>query len=196
MTVPIAVPAAILLDVHAQPRLRGSVTVYGVTTVLIFSVSAIYHRLAWPTRFRSWWQRADHSTIFLFIVGTYTPVAVVSFRSTWSWLLLTLMWATGLTGVAIIWLLGIRGVVGWLYMALGWSGLAVLAPFMAHAGVAATALLLVGGLAYTAGAMMSRFRRPNPWPNIFGYHEIFHAMTLVAAVCQYIAVTIAVSAHA
>jgi hemolysin III len=192
-TVPIAIPAGVLIAMRAPRHLQLAVAVYSVTTVLVFSVSAVYHRIAWPTRFRSWWQRADHSTIFLFIVGTFTPVAMVSFNATWSWWLLSLMWGSGIVGIAIIWLLGIRAVVGVLYIVLGWAGLLALAPFMAAAGVVAGMLMLAGGLCYTVGAMASRFQRPNPWPSVFGYHEVFHAMTVVAAVCQYAAVAIAVS---
>jgi hemolysin III len=194
--VPVTIPAAIVLAIRASDRLRAAVILYSITTVLVFSVSAVYHRVAWPTRFRSWWQRADHSTIFLFIVGTYTPVALVSSRSTWSWWLLALMWAVGLAGIAVIWLYGIRAIVGVLYLVLGWAGLVALAPFIAHAGMVAASLLIAGGLCYTVGALASRFQRPNPWPSVFGYHEVFHAMTLVAAICQYAAVTIAVSPHA
>lgn len=191
--VPIAIPAAVLIAVRAPHHLKFAVAVYSVTTVLIFSVSAVYHRLAWPTRFRSWWQRADHSTIFLFIVGSFTPVAIVSFGATWSWWLLSLMWAGGIAGIAIIWLFGIRGVVGVLYIVLGWAGLLAIEPFLSAAGVAAALLLVAGGLCYTAGALTVRFHRPNPWPSMFGYHEVFHAMTVIGAICQYAAVAIAVS---
>jgi hemolysin III len=196
IAVPVAIPAAILIAVRAPDRLRVAVGVYGVTTVLIFSVSAIYHRIAWSTRFRSWWQRADHSTIFLFIVGTFTPVALVSFGSTWSWWLLSLMWGSACAAIAMIWVIGIRAIVGVLYIVLGWAGLLALAPFLAAAGVVAAALLFAGGLCYTAGAFASRFRRPNPWPSVFGYHEVFHAMTLIGAICQYAAVAIAVTRSA
>ena len=131
--------------------------------------------------------------IFLFIVGSFTPVAMVSFNSTWSWLLLSLMWGSGIVGIAIIWLFGIRTIVGVLYIVLGWAGLFALAPFLAEAGVVAALLLCTGGLCYTVGALASRFKRPNPWPAVFGYHEVFHAMTVIGAICQYAAVTIAVS---
>src|SRR4051794_28852338 len=138
--VPVAIPAGILIAVRAPEHLRLAVAVYSVTTVLILSVSAVYHRIAWPTRFRSWWQRADHSTIFLFIVGTFTPVAMVSFGSTWSWWLLSLMWGSCFAAIAIIWLVGIRAVVGVLYIVLGWAGLLAFAPFLAAAGVVAAVL--------------------------------------------------------
>jgi hemolysin III len=194
VTVPVAIPAAILLVVRAPDRLRFGAAVYGVTTVLIFAVSAVYHRLAWPTRFRSWWQRADHSMIFLFIVGTFTPIAFVSFGTTWSWWSLALMWGVAFAAIAIIWLRGIRAIVGVLYGVLGWAGLLALAPFLAAAGVLAASLLVAGGVFYTAGAVASRCHRPNPWPSVFGYHEVFHALTIIAAICQYVAVAIAVSA--
>ncbi|MFL6240885.1 MAG: hemolysin III family protein [Actinomycetes bacterium] len=195
-TVPIAVVAAVLVAMRAPAHLRLAVAVYGVTTVLIFSTSAIYHRLAFPTRFRAWWQRADHSAIFLFIVGTYTPVAVVSTGSRWSWLWLSMIWAVGLIGIVAIWTVGIRPAVNALYGVLGWTGLLVLWPFVHSAGVAAAVLLIVGGLCYSAGALASLKHRPDPWPSVFGYHEVFHAMTLVAAGCQYAAVMIAITRHA
>jgi hemolysin III len=168
-----------------------AVVVYGVTAVLVFGVSAVYHRWGWPSRHRSWWQRADHSTIFLFIAGTATPVTVVAVDAPWSWLVLTALWAGALFGVVRVWRRGVRSHLGPLYAGLGWAGVLVSAQFLSVAGGTAFTLLVVGGLCYTLGALASFRQRPNPWPRTFGYHEVFHACTVVAAVCQFLAIVIA-----
>src|SRR5205085_8118420 len=133
---------------------------------------------------------ADHSTIFLFIAGTFTPFAVLSHRSTWSWTLLVVVWVGGMAGIAVVWTRGIHPGLSVLYVTLGWMGLLLFPHVIATVGVPAAILLMVGGLCYTAGAAASLTNRPNPWPRVFGYHEVFHLLTIVAAVCQYSAVAL------
>jgi hemolysin III len=191
---PIATVAAVLLVIAAS-RGRAAVVIYGVGVVSVFGVSAIYHRLAWNTRHRSWWQRADHSTIFVFIASTCTPFAVLGGQPGWSLTVLGLVWAGAIAGVVVIWTVGIRPVLGALYMTLGWMGLLLVPQLLATAGVATVVLLSVGGVCYTLGALASLTNRPNPWPSVFGYHEVFHLLTIAAAVCQYSAVLIATTAH-
>jgi hemolysin III len=191
---PVAAAAAVLL-VATAPGSRVAVAVYGVCFVLVFGVSAVYHRLAWNTRHAAWWQRADHSTIFLFIAASFTPFAVLSERSGWSWTLFGISWAGATVGIAIIWIRGLHPVLGVLYLSLGWMGLLVFPHLIATVGAAAVVLLTIGGVCYTAGAAASLKRRPNPWPRVFGYHEVFHLLTIVAASCQFVAVALATHAR-
>jgi hemolysin III len=190
---PASVAAAVTLIVVARPALRPALVVYAVTVALVFSVSGAYHRLGWRTRYRAWWQRADHSGIFLFIAGSVTPVAVLALRSALEWVLLGVVWLGAATGVALVWTRGLGVVVGVLYVVLGWSGIVALPNFVAVAGAGTGVLLVVGGLCYTAGAVVNATHRPNPWPTAFGYHEVFHVLTVVGAVTQFVAVAVAAS---
>jgi hemolysin III len=189
---PLAAAAAVLLVVTAEAG-RAALVVYGVGVVLVFGVSATYHRLAWNTSHQAWWQRADHSAIFLFIAATFTPFAVLTSASGWT--LFALIWIGAVAGVAIVWLRGLVGVLSVLYLALGWLGIFVFPHVWTTAGVAPVVLLATGGLCYTAGAVASMRHRPDPWPRVFGYHEVFHLLTIVAAVCQFIAVALVARAN-
>jgi hemolysin III len=135
-------------------------------------------------------RRLDHSMIFLFIAGTYTPVAALAMdRATARWVLIV-VWAGALAGVILktAWPYAPAWVGVPVYIALGWMAAFVIPAMHAGGGVAALVLLLVGGLLYTVGAVMYATRRPNPWPATFGYHEFFHAATVLAAICHYIAI--------
>jgi hemolysin III len=165
--------------------------VYSVTIMGLFGVSALYHRRTWTTvRSRMIMKRLDHSMIFLFIAGTYTPVAALAMEpSTARWVLIV-VWAGALAGVALklVW----PGAPSWLavpiYIALGWVAVFVFPEMLHRGGVAAFVLIIAGGLLYTAGAVFYATKRPNPWPATFGYHEFFHAATVLAAACHYVAI--------
>ncbi|MDT7651390.1 MAG: hemolysin [Pseudonocardiales bacterium] len=166
-------------------------SVYSVTILGLFGTSALYHRRTWRTpRSRAVMRRLDHSMIFLFIAGTYTPVAALAMdRATARWVLIV-VWAGALAGVILktAWPYAPAWVGVPVYIALGWMAAFVIPAMHAGGGVAALVLLLVGGLLYTVGAVMYATRRPNPWPATFGYHEFFHAATVLAAICHYIAI--------
>lgn len=191
--VPVVIASIVTLSL--QVPLGGAtgfaVGVYGVTALLVFTISAVYHRWGWPSRHRSWWQRADHSAIFLFIAGTATPVTVVAVDAPWSLILLTGLWGGAAYGVIRVWRHGVRSHLGPLYAGLGWAGVLVSAQFLSVAGGTAFTLLLVGGICYSVGAWASFKQWPNPWPRTFGYHEVFHVCTVVAAACQFLAIVIA-----
>ncbi|MEN3264799.1 hemolysin III family protein [Pseudonocardia sp.] len=166
-------------------------SVYSVTILGLFGTSALYHRRTWRTpRSRAVMRRLDHSMIFMFIAGTYTPVAALTMdRATARWVLIV-VWAGALAGVILktSWPYAPAWVGVPVYIALGWMAAFVIPAMHAGGGVAALVLLLVGGLLYTVGAVMYATRRPNPWPATFGYHEFFHAATVLAAICHYIAI--------
>ncbi|MFI5778009.1 hemolysin III family protein [Nocardia sp. NPDC051570] len=172
-----------------------STLVYGLTICGVFGVSATYHRVHWESvRTRVHMKRADHSMIFLFIAGTYTPFALLGLPGRTGIVLLSVVWAGALAGVALklLWPTAPRWVGVPLYLLLGWAIVPVAATLTHKIGVAPMVLLLIGGIVYSAGAILYATKWPNPWPGTFGHHEFFHAATVVAALCHYIAVWLVV----
>ncbi|HEX6500926.1 MAG TPA: hemolysin III family protein [Micromonosporaceae bacterium] len=167
-----------------------SCAVYSLTVCVLFGTSALYHRRVWSPRGYQIMRRLDHSMIFVFIAGTYTPFSVLLLPPRTASVLLAVVWIGALLGVAMKMISpnAPRWIGAPLYVALGWVAVAVLPDLARRAGVTALVLLLVGGAVYTIGAVCYALRRPNPWPATFGHHEFFHAFTLVAALCHQIAV--------
>jgi hemolysin III len=165
--------------------------VYSVTILGLFGVSALYHRHTWRTpHARAIMKRLDHSMIFLFIAGTYTPVAVLAMDPATARWVLTVVWGGALAGVVLktVWPRAPSWLAVPIYMALGWVAVFVFPELLQNGGVAAFALLLAGGALYTAGAVFYATKWPNPWPRTFGYHEFFHAATVLAALCHLAAI--------
>jgi hemolysin III len=173
-----------------------SCLIYSLTVCGLFGTSALYHRRIWSERGYQIMRRADHSMIFLFIAGTYTPFCVLLLDPRMATLMLALIWGGALGGVALksIWPHLPRWAGAPLYLALGWVAVAILPDILHTGGVAALALLAAGGVVYSVGAVFYALRRPNPWPTVFGHHEFFHACTLVAALCHHVAVYFALYA--
>jgi hemolysin III len=172
-----------------------STSVYAATVSLLFGTSALYHRRGWSPRAHQLMKRLDHSMIFIFIAGTYTPFAALTLPKTSSIAVLVVVWTGALFGVAVqtSWPDAPRALSVPLYGTLGWVAVFVV-PELLHYGIATFTLVAVGGAVYTVGALAYAFKRPNPYPGTFGYHEVFHACTLVAATCHYIAIWLAVFA--
>ena len=165
--------------------------VYSTTILGLFGISALYHRRTWRTdRSRLVMKRLDHSMIFLFIAGTYTPIAALAMAPDTARTVLLVVWIGALAGVVLklVWPHAPSWLAVPIYIALGWVAVFVLPELLAHGGVAALVLLLVGGLAYTAGGIFYATHWPDPWPKTFGYHEFFHAATVVAAICHHVAI--------
>jgi hemolysin III len=173
-----------------------SCLIYSITVCGLFGISALYHRRVWSERGYQGMRRLDHSMIFIFIAGTYTPFCVAVLSPGKATLVLSLIWAGALGGVALktIWPHLPRWAGAPLYLALGWGAVAIMPDVLHRAGVTALVLLLVGGVVYSAGAIFYALRRPNPWPNVFGHHEFFHACTVVAAASHQIAIYFAIYA--
>jgi hemolysin III len=173
-----------------------SCALYSLTVCGLFGTSALYHRRVWSERGYQVMRRLDHSMIFLFIAGTYTPFCVLLLPPRSAAILLALVWAGALGGVALkaIWPHAPRWVSAPLYLALGWVAIAVLPDILQQGGVTTLVLLIVGGVAYSVGAVFYALRRPDPWPNVFGHHEFFHACTLIAAIFHHIAIYFALFA--
>ena len=165
--------------------------VYSVTILGLFGVSALYHRHTWRTPgTRAIMKRLDHSMIFLFIAGTYTPVAVLAMDPGTARWVLAVVWGGALAGVVlkVAWPHAPSWLAVPVYMALGWVAVFVLPELLQNGGVIAFVLLLAGGALYTAGAVFYATKWPNPWPRTFGYHEFFHAATVLAALCHLVAI--------
>ncbi|MGC4810287.1 PAQR family membrane homeostasis protein TrhA [Micromonospora sp. DT228] len=173
-----------------------SCLIYSVTVCGLFGTSALYHRRVWSERGYQVMRRMDHSMIFVFIAGTYTPLCTMLLAPRPATVMLALVWGGALAGVAVkvIWPHAPRWVSAPLYLALGWVAVAMLPEILHGGGVAALALLIAGGLIYSVGAVFYALRRPNPWPTVFGHHEFFHACTLLAALCHHIAIYFALFA--
>jgi hemolysin III len=174
----------------ADGRRVGAAAVFAAAAAVMLGASALYHRVTWSPPARLWMRRADHAGIYLLIAGTYTPVAMLCLHGTFRNVLLAVVW-TG-AAVAILfkfcWLNAPKWLSASIALALGWVAVAAM-PQIAHsAGIAAVALLAAGGAAYTLGAVVYAWGRPDPLPDVFGYHEVFHALTLVALACQYVAI--------
>ena len=168
--------------------------VYGASLFLLFAVSAAYHRPHWSPRARAVMRRLDHSAIFVLIAGTYTPMCLL-LGGTAGWALLAAVWTGATLGVlqSIFWVRAPKALVAGLAVALGWAVVPTLPSLRAALGGGALSLLLAGGIAYTAGAVVYARRWPDPFPRVFGYHEVFHALVIAAAVCHYAVVVGAVA---
>lgn len=187
------IAVAVLVTVAAGESTAAglSTLVYGVSVCLLFGISAVYHRVTWHSvRARVRMKRADHSMIFLFIAGSYTPFAVLGLPGGTGRTLLIVVWTGALAGVALklLWPTAPRWVGVPLYLLLGWAIVPVAAELLHNVGVLPVALLAVGGVVYSVGAVLYATKWPNPWPDDFGHHEFFHAATVLAAVCHYIAI--------
>ncbi|MFG3604001.1 PAQR family membrane homeostasis protein TrhA [Micromonospora chersina] len=173
-----------------------SCLIYSLTVCGLFGTSALYHRRVWSERGYQIMRRMDHSMIFVFIAGTYTPFCTLLLDTRHATIMLSLVWGGALAGVAVklIWPHAPRWVSAPLYLALGWVAVAMLPEILHAGGVTALVLLSVGGAIYSVGAVFYALRRPNPWPTVFGHHEFFHACTLLAAICHHIAIYFALFA--
>jgi hemolysin III len=187
----VAAYAGVLL-IAATHSARGAAAtvVYAVLLAAMFGVSASYHRIDWGPRGRAWWRRADHAMIFAFIAGTYTPLCVLGLDRGVGPRLLALVWACAGLGIlrALVWPDAPRAVSAALYLAVGWLVVVYLPEVTSALDPIAQALLLAGGVFYTAGAVVYATRRPDPLPAVFGYHEVFHALVIVACACHFAAV--------
>jgi hemolysin III len=185
--VSVAIGAALVVAAPAgQPRLAAAI--YAVSVAALFGTSALYHRITWASQAaRRWMRRLDHSMIFFLIAGTYTPFALLVLDGDLATVILIVVWAGALAGVLmkLIWIDAPKALVALTYIMLGWVAVAAFPTMIERMGVTATTLVAVGGLLYTLGALVYAFQRPDPAPSVFGYHEVFHALVILAAALQY-----------
>jgi hemolysin III len=187
--------AAVIVLVALSPTsaARWANIVFGISAVLLFGISAVYHRGTWSPRTAAALRRMDHTNIFLIIAGSYTPLAVLLLPAATAKLLLIIVWSGALVGLLmrVFWLGAPRWLYVPIYVALGWVAVAFLPQFWRSGGPAVVWLVVAGGLAYTVGAVVYGLKKPNPSPRWFGFHEIFHALTVAGFTCHYIGVSIA-----
>jgi hemolysin III len=169
---------------------RAVLTVYVVSLAALFGVSAAFHRIRWSPVARRRMRRADHATIFLAIAGTYTAVAGLTVHGWAQVLVLCLVWFGGAIGVTVrqVWLDAPKWAIAVPYIVAGWSALAIVPQLLRGLGGGGFALVLAGGACYTIGAVCYSIKRPNPVPGVFGYHEVFHAFTVMGAALHYAAI--------
>lgn len=164
--------------------------VYAVSVSLLFGVSALFHRHTWGPVGRRRMRRADHSTIFIAIAGSYTAVAGVALTGWARTTVLCVVWGGAVVGITLrqLWLDAPKWVIALPYVVVGWAAVAVLPQLFRALGDTGFVLLLTGGLAYSAGAVVYALKRPDPVPGVFGYHEVFHACTIVGAVLHFVVI--------
>ncbi len=184
-----SVPLGLLLVLVAEgARAQVAVGIYALSLVLLFGVSALYHRVNWRTlKARLWMRKLDHSMIFLLIAGTYTPLAVIALHGTLALAILVAVWSLALLGIVLnlVWTHAPKWLTTAFYLALGWIAAGALPQLASALGLIALGLLLLGGACYSVGAIIYATKRPDPAPTVFGYHELFHVLTIVAAALQF-----------
>ena len=193
-TFPLAIAAGIVLIALAEGApAKWSAAVFMATSLLLFGISAVYHRFNWSPKVKAVFRRIDHSNIFLLIAGTYTPLAVCALPPDKSVILLSLVWGGALLGIGfrIFWLKAPRWLYVALYIVLGWAAMMYIVDLV-NANVAMMVLVLVGGVSYTVGAIFYALKRPNPIPGVFGFHELFHSATVFAFLCHWTAILLIV----
>ena len=191
---PVVVIASLVLFILSKQSLKFSVAIYSMTAILLFSVSAIYHRVPWSPAKKKIWRRFDHANINLLIAGSYTPFAVTLLEGRDRTILLSVVWIGAALGVAmrIFWL----GAPRWLYVAnyllLGWVAVAYMPQLYRAGGLWILLPITIGGLFYSVGALFYALKRPGREAKYFGFHELFHIFVLAAWVSQYVAISVAI----
>ncbi|QIK64030.1 hemolysin III family protein [Leucobacter viscericola] len=189
-TFPVTIAAGIVLICLAHgPVAKWASAVYMLSSMLLFGNSALYHRINWRPEVKQVFRRIDHANIFVLIAGSYTPLALLALPFDKGILLLVLVWIGALLGIGfrVFWINAPRWLYVPLYVLLGWAAMMYIVD-IAHANLATMVLIVVGGLLYTLGSVVYGLKRPNPFPGVFGFHEIFHALTVLAFLCHWVAI--------
>src|SRR5215204_7387212 len=184
-----AVAATVLIVLAPTAGARVAAVIYGAALIALFTVSALYHRWPGDPRWKPWLRRMDHSTIFVFIAASYTPVGLLVLDGTAQTVVLVSVWAGAVGGVvlSLAWISAPRWLQAACYLALGWVALIAFPQLVDRVGLAPFVLLAVGGALYSLGAAVYATRRPNLWPRTYGFHEVFHTLVIAAALVHFIA---------
>jgi hemolysin III len=184
----LAIPLVLTAD-HGRPR--AAALVFSSCLGICFGASALYHRPTWKPTVRGWLARLDHAGVYLLIAGTYTPFALLVLSAAWAIPVLAIVWTGAFAAIVLkfVWVRAPKWLSATIAVSLGWTGAAAFSQLLKlHYG--GVLLVVAGGLLYTAGAIVYALRRPDPLPSVFGYHELFHVLTLAAAACQYAAIAL------
>ncbi|WP_329122014.1 PAQR family membrane homeostasis protein TrhA [Streptomyces sp. NBC_01465] len=181
-----------LVALADSTQARIACGIYILTACMLFGVSAVYHRGTWGATGEAILRRLDHANIFLIIAGTYTPLALLLLPRSTAEPLLIAIWAAAAAGIAfrVLWVGAPRWLYTPCYIAMGWAAVFFLPDFMRQGGVAVLVCVIVGGLLYSAGGVIYALKRPDPSPAWFGFHEVFHSLTLAAFITQYVAISL------
>ena len=200
-TAPLTLAAGIVLIVLSPtPTTRIGSAMFTATALILFTVSAIYHRGTWSPRTWNFLRRFDHSNIFLLIAGSYTPFALMFLEGSARALLLSIVWTGAILGVVfrVFWTDAPRWLYVPIYIALGWAAVFFIPQFADGAdrfdpaiAIAVLVLVAAGGILYTIGGVVYGLKRPNPFPRWFGFHEVFHSFTVLAFATHYVGVSLA-----
>jgi hemolysin III len=185
------VAGGVLVFAADGSRARIAALVYALSLASLFGVSAVYHRVTWKTPgARAWMRRLDHTMIFFLIAGTYTPFALLVLDGTLATVVLLVVWGGALAGTIqqMVWISSPKWLMSVIGIGLGWVAVATTPQMIDRAGVAAVVLIGIGGVLYTAGGVIYALKRPDPAPEVFGYHEIFHLLVIAAAALHFGAV--------
>lgn len=193
----VLIAGIVLIALADSTRGRIACAIYIVTACLLFGVSAVYHRGTWGPRGEAVLRRLDHANIFLIIAGTYTPLTLLLLPESTGTPLLWAVWAAAVAGIAfrVFWVGAPRWLYTPCYIAMGWAAVFFLPDFMRTGGIAVLVLVVVGGLLYSAGGVIYGIKRPNPSPRFFGFHEVFHSLTLAAFVVHYVGISLVAYNH-
>jgi len=186
-----------LILAASEGRARLAASIYAAAVSALLGTSALYHRVTWRPKARRWMRRLDHSMIFVLIAGTYTPVALVALKGTLASTILIVLWAGALGGVIfkLAWIDAPKWLLAMVYVAMGLVTAAVFGELPAAIGWLGAIGIALGGVLYLFGAVIYASGKPNPWPKVFGYHEVFHALVLAAAGLHYAVIAFAVLPH-
>jgi hemolysin III len=187
VAIPLGVATGLVVDTRGG---KVAAAVFAGSVVAMFGASALYHRISWRPDQRRWMRRVDHAGIYGLIAGTYTPFGLLVLSGVWRVVVLAIVWSGAVAAIVLrfAWTSAPRWLAAAIGVALGWVGVVVFPQLLEGIGVLATLLVLAGGLSYTLGALVYARRRPDPFPTVFGYHELFHALVIAAVAFQYSAV--------
>jgi hemolysin III len=180
----------VLVAIAPTAAARVAAVIYGAGLIALFSASALYHRWPGDPRWKPWLRRLDHSTIYVFIAASYTPIALLVLDGTVQTVVLASVWTGAAVGVtlSLAWITAPRWIQAASYLAVGWVAVIALPQLADRAGVAPFVLLAAGGALYSLGAAVYATQRPNLWPRTYGFHEVFHTLVIAAAVVHFIAI--------
>jgi hemolysin III len=187
----VAIAAGIVLVAEADGARRTvAAAIFAGSAATMLALSATYHRVTWSPRARLRMRRADHAGIYVLIAGTYTPVGLLTLHGTLEKVVLGVVWAGAAAAIALklFWVHSPKWLSAVIAIGLGWIGVAAIPQLVQADGIAPLVLIAAGGVAYTSGGVVYALRRPDPVPAVFGYHELFHALTLVGLALQYVAI--------
>ncbi|MBM9465086.1 hemolysin III family protein [Aeromicrobium sp. YIM 150415] len=184
----------VMLVIADDPLARAGAAVFMVSSLALFVVSAVYHTGRWHESVQRALKRIDHSNIFIMIAGSYTPFSLLLLSGTHAAIMLSLVWGGALLGVVfkVFWLSAPRWIYVPLYLVLGWAAVLYWPEFVNAAPTAVLVLMIVGGGLYTLGALVYGFKWPDPFPRWFGFHEVFHTLTIAAFIVHYVGVSLLV----